>query len=74
MRERCGAIERRKTSLPPPGLEWVISVTTGVRLFPTHDTAVVRVARVKMRICARDLVTSAEYMTRRYFVPPAATS
>src|SRR5258705_7270058 len=28
MRERCGAIVRRNTSLPPPGLEWVTRVTT----------------------------------------------
>jgi len=37
MRERCGAIERRKTSLPPPGLEWVMSVTTVVRFALAHE-------------------------------------
>jgi hypothetical protein len=33
MRERCGAISRRNTSLPPPGLEWVatLSVCVGYR-------------------------------------------
>src|SRR6476620_7138521 len=36
MRDRCGAIERRKTSLPPPGLEWVIRVTTVFRLEEVH--------------------------------------
>src|SRR5678809_459942 len=62
MRERCGAIDRRKTSLPPPGLEWVTSVTTWVRFVLAHEPRVSAAKRmVRMRTVDRG--TSAEYMT-----------
>jgi len=63
IRERWGAIERRKTSLPPPGLECVTSVTTVVRFGPAHETPVATVVSRIVRIAAARRVTSAEYMT-----------
>src|SRR6058998_611364 len=62
MRERCGAIDRRKTSLPPPGLEWVMSVTTGVRLVLAQEPKLT-VTRRMVRTRTGESVTSAEYMT-----------
>src|SRR5215470_11916977 len=62
MRERCGAIDRRNTSLPPPGLEWVMSVTTVVRFALTQEPKA-SVTRRMVRTQFADRGTSAEYMT-----------
>src|SRR4026207_1914253 len=62
MRERWGAIDRRKTSLPPPGLEWVIRVTTWFRFALAHEPAASAVTRIaRKRTLARG--APAEYMT-----------
>jgi hypothetical protein len=74
MRERCGAIDRRKTSLPPPGLECVISVTTVVRFVLAHEP-IETAARSTARIRTGDWDTSAKYMTdvaRVYGTTPIA--
>ena len=49
--ERCGTISRRNTSLPPPGLEWVTSVTTATdSLLRSHAIENVPSASVQRQI------------------------
>ena len=62
IRDRCGAMERRKTSLPPPGLECVTNVTTGVRFVLIHEprpNAIKEIERTRIA----DWGTPAEDMT-----------
>ena len=47
--DRCGAISRRKTSLPPPGLEWVTSLTTSFAgPFVVQAAAAIPNARIRL--------------------------
>jgi hypothetical protein len=61
-------MERRKTSLPPPGLEWVISVTTLFLFDGVHAVAVVtatRTARIRVGRSTRGRVYAARFLKRR---------
>jgi hypothetical protein len=65
IRERWGAMDRRKTSLPPPGLEWVMSVTTLFLFDGVHAVAVVtasRTARIRVGRSTRGRVYDARFL------------